>query len=442
MTISRRSFIRNTSIAGAGIALGGLSLPMKSYGRIMGANDRIHVAVMGTNSRGHYLTQKFIELGCTVDYVCDVDSRVVEKTSGMVNKMTGQMPKGEKDIRIVLEDKDVDIVVIATPDHWHAPASLMAMQAGKHVYVEKPCSFNPREGEMLIEVRDKHNRMIQMGNQQRSAPESIEAMELISEGAIGKPYYAKAWYANTRGSIGHGKPAPVPEWLDWGLFQGPAPREEFRDNLVHYNWHWFRTWGTGEINNNGTHEIDICRWALGVDYPVRVSSQGGRYHFDDDWEFYDTQLATFDFEGGKTINWEGRSCNGLPFYGRGRGASIHGTKGSIIIDRNGYELYDLSKNLVKEAKASTRSETTILVGAGGLDDFHIGNFLDGIRLGTPLNSPIEEGHKSVLLCHLGNIAQEREKTLETSPVNGRILNDKKAMKLWDREYEKGWEPEV
>src|SRR3989454_320138 len=241
-----------------------------------------------------------------VAYVCDVDSVVLAKGVSAVAQVQSKSPKGLGDFRKALEDKDVDALVIAAPDHWHTPAALLAMQAGKHVYVEKPCGHNPREGELLVEAQRKHRRVVQMGTQQRSAPRSIDIMQAIKGGAIGQPYLARTWYANTRGTIGRGKTVPVPANLDYELWQGPAPRTPYHDNIIHYNWHWFRRWGTGEILNNGTHEIDVARWGLHVGYPTRVTSLGGRYHYADDWEFPDTQEVCFDFADGKTIIWQGQ----------------------------------------------------------------------------------------------------------------------------------------
>ncbi|MEM7511800.1 MAG: Gfo/Idh/MocA family oxidoreductase, partial [Bacteroidota bacterium] len=326
--------------------------------------------------------------------------------------------------------------------HWHAPMALMAVQAGKDVYVEKPCCFNPAEGEMLVEAMGKYGKLIQMGNQQRSGSASQEAIADIREGIIGEVYHGKAWYANTRGSIGKGKVIEVPDHLDWDLWQGPAPRRDYKDNYVHYNWHWFEHWGTGEINNNGTHEIDICRWALGVEFPERVISSGGRYHFDDDWEFYDTQIANFEFGGGKMIAWEGRSCNGLPFFDRGRGVTIHGTEGTILLDRNLYIAYNNKNEQIKWVKEGVSSATTDTLGRGGLDDLHMNNLVNGIRSGEALRSPIDDGYKSNLLCHLGNISQKTGRALNINPENGRIINDADAMSMWSREYEPGWEMKV
>ena len=437
--MKRREFVKKSAIG-----LMAMAIPASSYARILGANERVNVAVAGLAGRGqgHVIAISSLK-NAAVTALCDVDNRVFDKIQkGLVEK---NIPKAAtyKDIRKVLENKDIDAISVATPDHWHTPMGIMAMQAGKHVYLEKPCSHNPQEGEWLVEVQRKTGKVLQIGNQQRSAPTSQQAMKEIKEGIIGEVYYGKAWYSNFRGPIGVGKPAAIPDWLDWELWQGPAPRRAFKDNWVHYNWHWFWDWGTGEINNNGFHEMDICRWALGVDYPTRVSSSGGRYHYQDDWEFYDTQLASFEFEGGKMLTWEGRSCNGgIPFYGRGRGASIHGTKGTILLDRNSYILYDEKNKQVKEVKEKTESATTDIVGIGGLDVYHMLNFVNAIRENEPLNSPVAEAHKSNLLCHLGNIAQETGRTLNTNPANGKIYKDRKAMKMWGREYAKGWKPVV
>jgi len=440
--LNRRDFVKSTGVAGLGLGLVGGVFP--AFGK-NAPNEKVVVAVMGLNGRGGGLTNEIARMdGYEIAYICDVDERAVEKGIEITMKHQNQKkkPKGIKDFRKALDDKDVDAIVIAAPDHWHTPASIMALQAGKHVYVEKPCGHNPKEGEMLVDAQKKYGKIVQMGNQQRSAEESIEAINEIRKGVIGTPYFGKAWYANTRGPIGNGNSAPIPEWLDYELWQGPAPREDYQDNLIHYNWHWFKKWGTGEICNNGTHEIDICRWALGVDYPIQVSSNGGRYHYEDDWEFYDTQIANFDFEDNKTITWEGRSCNGRPVEGRGRGSAIYGTEGTMIIDRNGYELYDKDNKLVKNVTPETKNATMDTVGGDRLTALHFINFQDAIRTGVSQNSPIDEGHKSVLLCHLGNIAQEVGESLTINPKNGHIENNKEAMKMWGREYAPGWEPSV
>ncbi len=436
---TRREFVK-TAATGAAAAAMFSTVPSK----VLGANDKLRVAVMGTRSRGRALYTEFAKSPHTeVAYVCDVDSRVIEKSVKDLDEMQGKKPKGVEDFREALDDKDVDILAIAAPDHWHAPAALLGMKAGKHIYVEKPCGHNPHEGELLVAAQKKYNKVVQMGNQQRSSIQTIQALKELKEGIIGRPYYAKAWYTSNRGPIGNGKIAPVPEWLNWELWQGPAPRVPYRDNVVHYNWHWFWRWGTGEALNNGTHEVDVARWALGVDFPLKTTSSGGRFHYDDDWEFYDTQNIMYEFEGGKAINWEGRSCNGFKFFDRGRGTIITATEGTLIVDRNGHEFYDKKHKLIKEYKDSAENNTMGTTGLGDpLNELHVGNFIDAIKTGAKQNSHIEEGFKSVLLCQLGNISQEMGRTLYTDPRNGRIVGDPEAMTMWSRDYEPGWEMRI
>jgi len=445
MKTKRREFIKKSTLAVTGIATGVSCSSAKSYARIIGANDTVNVAVTGLNSRGNGLLGTILKLNkVRVTTLCDVDVNVLSKRSSEYKEKTGDNVSTEKDYRKVLEDKNLDAVIIATPDHTHAPFSIYALQAGKHVYCEKPCSQNPAEGEMLVKAQKMYGKYVQIGNQQRSGPTSQAAIKDISTGIIGEAYEAKCWYSNSRKSIGNGKPAEVPPHLDWDLWQGPAPRKPYMDNIVHYNWHWFKHWGTGEICNNGLHEMDICRWALGVDHPEKVYSQGGRFHYqNDDWEFFDTQIARFEFGGGKSLTWEGRSCNdGKKLFNRGRGTMIYGTEGTILLDRNDYIAYDRGGKEIKHLKEKELSQTTGLVGTGGLTNLHIDNFLSAIRTDSSLNSPVEIANYSNHLCHLGNMAQFASKTLDIDPSNGKVLNDATSIKSWSRAYEPGWAPSL
>ncbi len=437
-SINRRTFVKTAAAAGMGL---GAFHPLPFIRRR--PNETLVVAVMGVNGRGQALANSFAQTAnAEVGFICDVDERAIAKTVQSVGERQDRAPQGVKDFRTLLDGDQIDALVIAAPDHWHAPAAIMAMQAGKHVYLEKPCGHNPREGELLIAAQKKYGKVVQMGTQQRSAPRSIEIVQQIHEGLIGEARYAKCWYANTRGSIGRGTVTEPPSWLDYELWQGPAPRRPYQDNLIHYNWHWFWHWGTGESLNNGSHEVDICRWALGVDYPTHVRSSGGRFHFDDDWEFYDTQVMSFDFAGGKNITWEGRSCNGLRFFDRGRGSTIHGTAGTVLVDREGYIVYDLDGKEIRRSMRGDNVDSLNTVGADGLTDIHIRNFVEGVREGATLNTPIDTGHKSVLLCHLGNIAQYTGMTLECDPTNGHVKDAAVMRTMWSREYEPGWAPMV
>ncbi|GAB4112548.1 MAG: Gfo/Idh/MocA family oxidoreductase [Thermoflexibacter sp.] len=439
--MNRRDFIRATSLVGTGVLLAPALSAMPIFKG--SPNDKVIIGAMGTNSRGFFVARMFAKLpNVEIGYICDVDSKVLEKTIADIEKVSGKRPKGYTDIRKMLEEKDLDAIMVATPDHWHAPAALMAVKAGKHVYLEKPCSHNPAEGEILVEASAKYNKLIQMGSQRRSFPKVIQAMQELKEGIIGRPYFAKGWYANARKPIGIGKVTAVPSHLDFELWQGPAPRREFKDNLIHYNWHWFWHWGTGEALNNGTHELDVMRWGLGVDFPTQVISTGGRFAYNDDWETPDTQTATFNFANNTAITWESRSCNGYPVEGAGRGVIFYGEKGTMVIPGgDAYKVYDLDNKLVKEVKTELQeAQATNTMGMGELlDSLHLKNFVEAIRGKEKLTCPISEGHKSTLLPQLANIAFRVGRTLYCNPTNGHILKDKKAMKLWKRDYEKGWE---
>ena len=444
MENSRRNFIKKTALGTAAVSIGGVlsGFSAKSYRSIIGANERINVGIMGVNSRGLALATNFAgQKNCNIIYISDVDSRAAEKCIAGVAQITGNTPKSAPDFRKALEDKDLDAMVVATPDHWHAPAALLAMKAEKHVYLEKPCSHSPREGEILLKAASKYNRVLQMGNQRRSWPNVIKAIEEIKAGAIGKPYFGKSWYTNNRPSIGVGKEAGVPDWLNWDLWQGPAPRMPFKDNYVHYNWHWFWHWGTGEALNNGTHMVDLLRWGMGVDYPLRVSSNGGRFHYRDDWETPDTQVISIDFKEGFTMTWEGRSCNARNIEGSSVGALFFGDKGSLLITGgNGYTICDVTGKEIRSVQDKEKIDPRNAASpAQQLDALHIQNFFDGITKGAGLRSNIDSGHKSTLLVQLGNIAQRVGRSLDINPENGHIINDKEAAGLWCRKYEKGWE---
>lgn len=447
MSRSRRSFIQKTSAVSAAIAFGGIlpGFSASQYRNILGSNEKITAAVMGVNSRGLAVGSNFAsQKECELMYVCDVDSRAMDKCVTAVEKIQGKKPKAEGDFRKALEDKNLDLLIVTAPDHWHAPAAMLAVAAGKHVYLEKPCSHNPNEGEMLVKAAAKHNKLLQMGNQRRSWPNVMAAISELQAGVIGRPYYAKTWYTNNRESIGVGKVTEVPSWLNYDLWQGPAPRRAYKDNLIHYNWHWFWHWGTGEALNNGTHMVDLARWGLGVDYPTRVTSAGGRYRYQDDWETPDTQVIDLEFANNTLISWEGRSCNGKSIEGSPVGVIFYGETGSLLIESgNAYKIFDLKSKLVKEVKNDVTANALDRTGPGmELDALHIQNFFSAIKKGTKLNSDILSGHQSTLLVQLGNISQRTGRALKVDPSNGRILNDKEAMKLWSREYEKGWEPKV
>jgi predicted dehydrogenase len=440
--ITRREFLDTMAAGAAGLAVGSTA---KSYAQILGANDRLNFAVIGLHSRAYAHLSALAANSKTshVGYICDVESNFMDKFGAEAQKELGYAPKTEGDFRKLLERKDIDAISIATPDHWHAPMAIAGVEAGKHVYVEKPCSHNPAEGALLIAAQQKYSRLVQMGTQQRSSPHTIEIVQKIHDGLIGRAYYAYAWYVNTRKSIGTGKDAPVPATLNWDLWQGPAPRRTYKDNYQPYNWHWFRIWGTGEALNNGTHEVDVCRWALGVDYPNHITAAGGRYAFKDDWQFYDTLVTNFEYDD-KLIAWDSRSCNGMRVYGRERGSTIMGTTGSVLVDRDGYEVYDLNGHKTDEFRVQKGAPTSSadLVGRDSMTDAHFANFIAGVTHGEKLHAPVEIGNVAVTMLQLSNIAWEVQRELKLDPGDGKILGDAEAMKGWGREYEKGWEPHL
>ena len=444
---NRRDFIRKSAASSAGIAIGATAFSAKSYANIIGANDRIHVAVIGVNGRGNSMAGTIAkQTNAEVSCICDVDSRAIPKAMKAVEK-AGQesKPKSEKDCRKVMEDKSIDAIYIATPDHWHAPLTIMGCKADKHVYVEKPLSHNPREGEMAIEAARKYNKVVQMGAQRRSAPVLTQGIKKLHEGIIGRVYLAKTWYTNNR-KPNFLKPGQVPDWLDYDLWQGPAPRAPYQDGLIHYNWHWFWNYGTGEALNNGTHEVDVARWGLGVDFPTRVTSVGGRYHYKDDWQTPDTQIVTMDYPGRVSLMWECRNSNGRQIEGSDRGIIFYGENGSLDTGGDSYKVYnndgkliDEVKSLIVEGAIDGRNTASPSL---GMDSLHVADFLDAIRKSRRPNCDVELGFKSVVAMQLGNIAWRVGRDLKIDPKNGHILDDKEAQKLWGRTYEKGWEPKV
>lgn len=424
---SRRAFLHSGTAASLATAMF-----VTSDAAADESQERIVVGVMGA-SRGSALAEVFGRLpGVEVRYVCDVDSNRLKALQESLSAKLETPVKGVGDFRRILDDSAVHALICAAPNHWHAPASILACSAGKHAYVEKPCSHTPHEGELLIQAARQHKRCVQMGNQRRSSSTIREAMQLLQDKTIGNVYYSRSWYAANRGTIGKGTPAPVPPHVDYELWQGPAPRQPFTSNRLHYNWHWVWHYGNGELGNNGIHSIDLSRWGLGVDYPTRVVSSGGRYAFDDDQQTADTHVVSFEFPDKRQITWECLSCNRDGMDGTGFGVSFHGDRGTLKLNDSGYTVLDEKGREVRRKEGSDGMRA------------HAENFITAIRQNNPalLNSEIEEGHKSTLLCHLGNIAHRTGDSLKCDAANGQIQGNADAMKLWTRDYEPGWEPRV
>lgn len=423
--IPRRQFIKRSTVFSFGLA----AAPFVARAQTSKSpGEKLVVGVMGL-SRGAAHVEALQQItNVEIAYLCDIDETRLGKVQKSAAAKTEKAPKTVSDFRRILDDRDVDAIFIAAPNHWHAPASILACAAGKHVYVEKPGSHNAREAELMVEAARKDKRVVQMGNQRRSWPGIIEAVEKLRAGVIGPVRSARTFYNNARGTIGRGKQVPVPAHINYDLWQGPAPERPYLDNVVHYNWHWRWHWGGGEIGNNGPHAFDLARWGMGAEMPLRVTCSGGRYHFDDDQETPDTSLATVDF-GKQMLIWDGSSCHprnqdNLPFV------AWYGDGGSLANYGNGYKVYDTKGKVVSEG-----------TGTGG-EKGHIENFLLSIRERAKPNSEIGVGQASVLLCHLANIAYRTGRTLQIDPTTRRIAGDAEAMKLWSREYRPGWEPKV
>ena len=446
MKTSRREFLKKAGAVSALASIGGVlpGFSASSYSRIIGANDLIRLSVIGLNGRGSGLAPNFARMpGGEVATVCDCDQRAITKGIEATLKRQEKAPKGEKDFRKSLADKDIDAVAIAMPDHWHTPAAIMALQAGKHVYVEKPVSHNPREGEMLIEATANYGKVVQVGNQRRSWPNLIEAINELHAGVIGKIHSGKMWYASARPPIGVGKIARVPDELDWDFWQGPAPRTVYKDNIVHYNWHWFWHWGVAETAANGVHMIDLLTWGMKLQFPKKISSMGGRYYHNDDWETPDTQLVCMEYDNA-ILYFDCNSCNPKQTDDAAIGVMFYGDSGSLFMSGgNEYKIYDMKNNVVKDVKSKLAFQTGNTVDPSqNLDMIHFQNFFDAIRKGTPLACDAATGHQCTALMLLGNISMRVGRTLNLNPANGHIIGDSEAQRFWGRDYEPGWEPKV
>ncbi|MBI1792271.1 MAG: Gfo/Idh/MocA family oxidoreductase [Acidobacteria bacterium] len=412
--------MRRRHFIGAALAAGAVS-----------ANDKISVAIMGVRGRGRALAGEFAALpDVHIAALCDVDESVFERAARVVEEKKGKRPPLLGDIRLALDDKSVDAVVIAAPDHWHAPATLLACAAGKDVYVEKPASHNLREGRMMVEAARRHRRIVQVGTQSRSRPSIQRAVEFVQSGKIGKVLMAKAWNVQGRKNIGHQNDGPAPPGVDYDAWTGPARLLPFNANRFHYNWHWNWNYGTGDMGNDGVHQLDIARWALGVGHPASVSGMGRKLYFDDDQQTPDTMNITFDY-GQKLMLFEMRIWNPYMMEGQENGVAVYGDRGMVHIGRWeethrwGFKVFDDRGKLVSH---DDRDEP----------DQHARNFIDCVRSRKAPNAEIETGHLSTLHCHLGNIVARTGRTLRFDGKTESIGDDSPASAYLGREYRKHW----
>lgn len=411
---SRRSFLKH---AGAG----SLAISLAASAHASSEKDKIVVGLIGCGGRG----RRFYEYA---DYICDPDA---QRLSEAAKEAGVDASRAVSDLRRLLDNKSIDAVIIATPDHWHAPAAILALEAGKHVYVEKPCSHNFRESQLLLEAARRSGRIVQHGTQQRSSPLMRDAIAMLRDGVIGDVLVAKAWNVQLRPSIGRAQPSETPSGMDYDLWVGPAEYLPFQANRLHYNWHWWYPFGTGDIGNDGTHEIDLARWGLGVDaLPSKVAALGGKFFHDDDQQFPDTATCVFEYQGNgqlgnvKQLVFEMRLWSTNYPHNCDTGVEFCGTDGKMMISKRGkLEIFG-PRNAVIEQR---RFETTKTME-------HMDDFLDAIRSGRRPNAPMEEAHCSVALVHLANIAIRTGRTLTIDPKLEQITGDQQASQLLRRTY--------
>jgi predicted dehydrogenase len=427
MKSTRRTFLGAASLGTAALAVTGPTQAAPSRQVVFGM---IGPGGMGT----HHLKQLCARKDTTVAYVCDVDEKRLAAAAKLVESATGKAPKAVKDLRRVLDDGSVDAVFIATPDHWHAPASILALDAGKHVYVEKPCCHNIREGRLMAEAVKRSGKCLQVGTQSRSTPGVQEAMTRIREGEIGEVLVAKAWNSQLRRSIGKSKPADPPKYLDFDLWLGPAPAVPYRANLLPGIWRWWYDFGCGDIGNDGVHDIDVALWGLGVTtHPERLACQGGKYFFDDDQQFPDTQYAVFEYAlkgkaaGRKQLIFEQRIWSPYVQEGYENGAAFYGTKGMLVIGHSvGWKLYGPRNKLI--AEKTGRPDLAA----------HHSNFLECVRgEQKQLAADVMSGHLAATIVHLANIAARVGRVLRFDPKKEQILDDSEAARMVRRTYREG-----
>ncbi|MDR3639110.1 MAG: Gfo/Idh/MocA family oxidoreductase [Isosphaeraceae bacterium] len=413
-------------------ALGATALAFRGVQAKASAEQPIRIGLIGAGGMGgNHLRLLAARRDVDVAYVCDVDSVRLADGAATVEKGSGKAPKAVKDLRQVLDDRAVEAVWIATPDHWHAPAAILALDAGKHVYVEKPCSHNIREGRLMAEAVARSGKQLQVGTQSRSTAVVQDAIARVQGGAIGEVLVAKAWNSQRRGSIGKSKPSPPPAHLDYDLWVGPAPLVPFRPNMLPGTWRWWHDFGCGDIGNDGVHDIDVACWGLGVTgHPSRIACLGGKSFFDDDQEFPDTQYAVFEYPDAagpgraKQLIFEQRIWSPYVQEGYENGAAFYGTKGLLVIGHSvGWTLYG-----PKNKKLAERT------GQADLPAHHQ-NFLNCVR-GTSnvLNADVTVGHRSAALVHLANIAARVGRVLHFDPQSETIAGDTEASALVGRRY--------
>jgi predicted dehydrogenase len=421
MSLNRRSFLKKTLATAATITVAGT----KSSGRVLGANDAIRIGVAGLHGRGRSHVEAFSGMqGVQITYLIDPDTRTFEARAATVQKGGGNPPRTVQDVRRALEDRNLDAISIATPNHWHALMTIWAAQAGKHVYVEKPCSHNVKEGRIAVQTARKHNVIVQHGTQSRSNAAWANIVDVIRSGKLGKLLISRGLVYKPRATIGMRPNSEPPKQVDFNLWLGPAPRQPHHANLVHYNWHWFWDFGNGDIGNQGVHQMDIARWGIpGATLPRSVLSVGGRFGYADQGQTPNTQMTVFDYGQTKLI-FEVRGLRTDRYRNQAIGNIFHLEEGTIA----GHQFFP--RNSIKPAPLPTVERHQ----QRGGEDGHFGNFIAAIRSHrtADLNADILEGHYSAALCHLANISYRLGQEVSFNPRTRAFGDDKDANETLER----------
>lgn len=433
--MTRRNFVKSSG-ATAGLLA---ARPLIQSGLANASpNDTINVAVMGIRSRGSDHAAALAKLpNVHVAVLCDIDERLFPKTVDMVEKISGKRPKTEVDIRRVLDNREIDAVTIAAPNHWHALATIWACQAGKHVYVEKPVSYNISEGRKMVEASRKYDRIVQVGTQNRSNPTVRAAMEFLHAGKLGKIYMIKCVVFRPRESLGRKANSPVPPGVHYDLWVGPSPWKPFNENRFHYNWHWFWATGNGETGNNGPHYTDVARWALQkYEHPRRIQSMGGNDVFDQDQETPNTQMTLMEYADGTRVQLEVRGLYSNAENGMTMGLLIFGSEGWMHLDGDGWKTYFGRKNEPGVQRSEKEDRVEKQDNRYTEDGAHFFNFIEAVRANKreAQTADILEGHLSATMCHLGNIAYRTGRQIVFDPANENFPGDAEANGYLSREY--------
>lgn len=417
-TVSRRTFLQSAAAAATVSAFSGVATAAP--------NDRIRAAIIGCRNRGHQVASSFLATGA-IDIVtlCDCDTAMIDSAGANLETILERKPKQVQDFREVLDDTDVDVIVNATPDHWHALITCLALDAGKHVYLEKPASYCIDDGKAMVAAQERHPELVvQVGTQQRSGQHFIDAKAFIDGGGLGTLGFARAWIAHDRGANRKAPDSDPPATLNYDLWLGPGPERPYNENFCHYNWHWLRDFGTGEMGNWGAHWLDVARWLAGLDLPRTVSGLGGTYVVHDDKEWPDTQTVLYEYPG-FTLLWEQRLWTKYGVNGRGSGVEIGGELGSIVIDRRGWTFFP------KEGEPAHHEGSELEVP-------HARNFAEAIQGKAKPAASMEAGHKSAVLCHLGNVSALLNRRLEFDVASETFPNDREACEFLARDYRAPW----